>query len=195
MASLQSAELLGVGVAAILASIFWGHSAWVRALLVAVAGVAALEGLGPLWRMPARGKRMDEDHPPAKQSPSLMVAKIAALAESFSTTVTLQVLTGCLAALPALWIVKALSIPGYPWNGLLLGLFLSGCLHYSGLTEQVCDHEICPCGEHDINDAACPYHADFWVDLEKTTDSNDEDSAIEEPAYFHIGDGVSPWPL
>mmetsp|Transcript_94825 Transcript_94825/g.164039 ORF Transcript_94825/g.164039 Transcript_94825/m.164039 type:complete len:113 (+) Transcript_94825:2-340(+) len=73
MAFPQSAELLGVGVAAFFASILWAESAAVRALLVAAAGVTALDFLAPLWRVPLRWHK-GKERPSGEQCPSFLLA-------------------------------------------------------------------------------------------------------------------------
>mmetsp|Transcript_145257 Transcript_145257/g.253518 ORF Transcript_145257/g.253518 Transcript_145257/m.253518 type:complete len:290 (+) Transcript_145257:96-965(+) len=173
MAELKSVELLGVGVAAIFVSIFWGGAVSVRALLVVVAGVTALDFLRPLWHIPECGKSTEKDELSANCSPSLIAAAVASmsvvaatvnaafrsLAQRVAGFTSVQVLTACLTAFLISCAVKALGIPGYPWNCLPLGVFQSWCFRRF-MPER---HQSEQPSEIDVGD--CPYSSDFWKEL------------------------------
>lgn len=190
MAARQHAEYLGLGVAAVLSISLWGGSASVRALLVAVAGVALLDVLTPVWRTPARSKCQEEEKS-EKDSGSFFAAVFASGAASMSVALktvsaaystlsdqsaasaSFRVLVGCTLALLCMCIVRNLGIPGYPWNGLVLGSLLSWCFRQSGVLEQA-DNMCCPCGYHDLSDVDCPYHTEFWKEFETSSASSEE---------------------
>lgn len=173
MAEFKSVEFLGIGIAAIFVSIFWGGSVSVRALLAVAASVAALDLLRPLWRVPVRSKSMEKDDLSAESPPcskAAVVASMSAIAASLRAalrsiarraagSLSVQVLSVVLAAFLISCGAKVLHIPGYPWNCLVLGVFVSRCSRRFAAERQQSEQS------SEMHVDSCPYSPDFWKEL------------------------------
>mmetsp|Transcript_59925 Transcript_59925/g.104827 ORF Transcript_59925/g.104827 Transcript_59925/m.104827 type:complete len:243 (+) Transcript_59925:79-807(+) len=194
MAHFQAAELLGVGVAAILASIFWADSAAVRASLVAVAGVISLYSLAPLWSVPVQSKsKCAEDELSDSRSASAAHFVSAAITtvrntlgavprKYFLKSAPNETFMVCTVAVVSWATVKAFALPGYPWNGILLGALLSWCYHKfsSGVQSELPKQKVCQCGGHTSGDASCPYNANFWDFAPPSSLPEDDESSLQD---------------
>mmetsp|Transcript_34045 Transcript_34045/g.60207 ORF Transcript_34045/g.60207 Transcript_34045/m.60207 type:complete len:228 (-) Transcript_34045:153-836(-) len=175
MAVPTQAELLRVGGAALLATILWGDSTSLRALVMGVAAISAFvslaESSGSVF------KSMDKDKAMAGYASAALKTLqpgLEALSGYADRSAFLHVAIVCVAALFSSWIVKTLGIPGYPWSAVLLGAFCGWCLRSFSLEE----HDI----NDDINDAACPYNKDFWDGLAPadSLEGEDEDDFLAD---------------
>lgn len=198
MSALQSAELLGVSIAALLVSVLWGDSPSVRNLCVIAAVVSTIGYLSSLQRLPSRSK-LTEDELTEEPAPSSAMGAIAGASASVCAAVAsmraaydnvstylhsstlLQVATICSTALLSSCLVKAFGIPGHPWNQLVIGAGCAWCLRkHAPVGWQQKDGGLCPCGEHNVDDDTCPYHSNFWPEVSPETDDCETVSHEEE---------------
>lgn len=85
----------------------------------------------------------------------------------------LQVITTFLAGFISWGTVKILGIPGFPWNGLVLGGLLAKLLRRLDASDHGED-KLCDCGEHTLSEL-CPYDTRFW---EPASDREQDDGEI-----------------
>jgi len=127
MAGSHNAELLGLAVAAVSASMLWGSSASVQTLVVAAAGVICLGFLRMPRCTPMASKCAEQEGLIGARFFGAL-AVFSALFQQAAMLSYFHVLALSLGVVLISCTVNVLDIPGYPWNCLMLGALNSWCV-------------------------------------------------------------------